>query len=355
MLTPMRKLFIIILISGAIVALPGVFKSFGDWIGGLSKTNQNKAAPTNAYEGMSEADQLKYALGQTPLTYTTYNQGSPTGTGYVSRDQAAAQGFSVPNPGSYTLTPLGDSSSFPGGSGTSGGSTYTTDITNKLSSLNALYEALYGDIEKTVQDRRSQYDTSYNKQLEDVTGAYTKSQEQLPNVYGARGLSNSSYFENALTDAAKTFNDTLGSIGQNRDQVYAQLGQYANQTKAGFQAGQNALKSINPANLDATTAQSLAAQLDQQIAALTQQRAGLGTNQEFISGLNRVAPSQQTGTNQLSKQLQTLVTSSAASFAKEQIAKGLIKAANLTDKNSQDYWFNYYQTLLGQQAQPRVA
>lgn len=239
---------------------------------------------------------------------------------------------------------------------TSGGTSYPDTsglqdaIRAKIQSIQQAYSMLNGNIDQFVQERAGQNTTNYNQQFDNLNRAYQTSGEQLAGAYGARGLGDSSFYGNAQSDAARTYGQNMNSLLQDQQNTNAQLGQYAAQNKAQFGAAGQQYNDLlnNLGQYDANQLSSLDSQLSGALTNAQSTAAGIGTNAEFINGLSQIAPQQNQGATQLAAQLQQLVTSGAPQFAKNQIAQGLIKQAQLNDPNAVAYWNDYYKRLLGQ-------
>lgn len=285
---------------------------------------QNVTKPTsNTIPGTNQPKYLDPTAGglATPALYAQY------GGGYASTPAVA--------PSSATSAPETDPNV----------PNYQNDVRNRISSLQSMYNQLYGNIDASVADRRNQLDQNYNQQQTQLNKDYGNSSAQLPVIYAGRGLSNSSYFENAQNDAGQAYQDALNQLNQGRDQNYSQLGQFAAQQKASLGAGQQQLGGIDVGSMtDPTSLLNLRNQLDQQLASLQQTSAGLGTNAEYINGLNAIAPVQNTGSAKLQQQLATLAQSNASTFAKQQILQGLMRSAGVNPKD-ENYWKSYFQSL----------
>jgi hypothetical protein len=223
------------------------------------------------------------------------------------------------------------------------------DVLGRIQSIQSAYNALNGGIDQQVGSQAQQLKQNYGTQLGNLNDAYKNTQNQEAGIFNARGLQDSSFYGNAQQNAGDTYNQNNQSILQNENNSLGQLGQYAASSKAGNQAGAQTYADIgnNIGQYDQTGLQNLQSSLYGVPQQLQAQLAGLGTNSQFVNGLNNITPVQNTGTTQLGNQLQTLVTSAAPQFAKNQIAQGLINQAQLTDPNAQNYWQNYYQQLLG--------
>lgn len=236
-----------------------------------------------------------------------------------------------------------------GGGGYSGPAMVRASLQDKIDALNNLYNIISNDISTLTQDRRGQLENSYGEQNTELTKQYEKSAGVLPNAFSARGIRDSSYYENAATDAADTYTKSQKQLATDKEQKLAELGRtYASQM-AGIQAGRGALGGYNP-SFYGTEADLAAARnnFDSQIGSLTQQHAGLGTDAGYRGQLNSIAPVKSTGASDLQAQLQKITQSSIPGFAKETIAKGLIK------QSGQDpaYWTDYYEKQAGGQSTP---
>lgn len=222
-------------------------------------------------------------------------------------------------------------------------------LQDKIDALNNLYNIITNDVNTLTTDRRNQLETGYGEQNANLTKQYEKSSGVLPNAFSARGIRDSSYYEGAAQDAADTYTNSQKQLQTDKESKLADLGRTAAGQLAGIQAGRGALGGYNP-SFYGTEADFNAAKgnFDSQIGQLTQQHAGLGTDAGYRGQLNSIAPIKSTGAADLQAQLQKITQSSIPGFAKETIAKGLIK------QSGQDpaYWQDYYEKQAGGQATP---
>lgn len=222
-------------------------------------------------------------------------------------------------------------------------------LQDKIDALNNLYNIITNDVNTLTTDRRNQLETGYGEQNANLTKQYEKSSGVLPNAFSARGIRDSSYYEGAAQDAADTYTNSQKQLQTDKESKLADLGRTAAGQLAGIQAGRGALGGYNP-SFYGTEADFNAAKgsFDSQIGQLTQQHAGLGTDAGYRGQLNAIAPIKSTGAADLQAQLQKITQSSIPGFAKETIAKGLIK------QSGQDpaYWEDFYAKQAGGQATP---
>jgi len=236
-----------------------------------------------------------------------------------------------------------------GGGGAAGPAMIRGSLQDKIDALNNLYNIITNDVNALTTDRRNQLETGYGEQNANLTKQYEKSAGVLPNAFSARGIRDSSYYEGAAQDAADTYTNSQKQLQTDKETKLADLGRTAAGQLAGIQAGRGALGGYNP-SFYGTEADFNAARgnFDNQIGQLTQQHAGLGTDAGYRGQLNSIAPIKSTGAADLQAQLQKITQSSIPGFAKETIAKGLIK------QSGQDpaYWTDYYEKQAGGQATP---
>lgn len=221
-----------------------------------------------------------------------------------------------------------------------------------IQSIQNAYNSLTNNITPVVQDKLNQYLSTYNQQTGDLNKSYGDTVGQTQNIFGARGLGDSSFLGNALDSATNTYNENLGDINTDKQNNLAAIGQYANglQNQASQGAAQYGSYLPNLGQYSSSDLQSLNSSLQSALPQVQSTVNGIGTNQDFLNTLNQYAPQANQGTSQLANQLQQLVTSSAPIFAKNQIASGIVNGANLQDPNAQSYWNNYYQQLLNGQS-----
>jgi DNA-binding transcriptional MerR regulator len=228
-------------------------------------------------------------------------------------------------------------------SGGGGGGYYTPTVTANLSdrinALNQMYDLVYRDIADLTQSRKSELEKSYGTQQQGLTTQYEDTARALPTQYGALGIKNSSYYENAAKKASDVYNQSVSQLEQDRQAKMADLGKFYETTMGQFQAGQQAVgrtpQTITGTQADVTAAQS---QLDQALQSLSGQRAGLKTNQQYMQSLQGIAPSQNMGADMLKKQLDELSVSSIPNFAKQTIGKDIIKKSGQDQTFYQDYF-----------------
>ena len=222
-------------------------------------------------------------------------------------------------------------------------------LSQKIAAINALYDALYGDLGTLYQSKRGELDENYKGERDKSTKAYEETARILPQQYAAQGVRYSSYYENADNKARDSYNEGLGELEKGYNQNLGQLGGAYNQQRTAFDVGRQQLGQINPGAYGSVSqAQGSLQNLNSLEGQLAQQRAGLGTNSSYIQQLNQIAPGKSTVPDALKKQLEELSTTSIPGSAKATIANGIIKQAG----TGQDtYWTDYFNKLLSGQGQ----
>ena len=283
--------------------------------------------------------------------------------GYNMPSQSGFNRGSVANPGSGGggLASDGTSTTTTSGSSYYGGTAAAYDpntdpsallsgrqtLRDKIAALNNLYGSIYGDLQNLANTKRGELEKNYGEQYQAADKGYQAGLGQIQNVMSSRGITDSSYNAEAQGTAKDAYTQDISNLDRAKQADLAKVAQFYNSAYGGLQGGQQQLAAINPDQYGAVSdIQGAVGQLDQQAQSLGQQRANLMTDSQLAQQLQGVAPAKSMTSDELTKQLQTLVTSSAPRFAKEQIAQGLIKRAQLQDPNAEAFWSDYFQKLL---------
>lgn len=220
-------------------------------------------------------------------------------------------------------------------------------LRDKIAALNNLYGSIYGDLQNLTNTKRNELENSYAGQYKAADQGYQTGLGQIQNVMSSRGITDSSYNAEAQGTAKDAYTQDISNLDRAKQSDLAKVAQYYNSAYGGLQGGQQQLAAINPDQYGTVSdINSAVSQLDQQAQSLGQQRTNLMTDSQLAQQLQGIAPAKSITSDELTKQLQTLVTSSAPRFAKEQIAQGLIKRAQLQDPNAEAFWSDYFQKLL---------
>lgn len=221
-------------------------------------------------------------------------------------------------------------------------------VRDKFNILKSVFDGIYGDVDNLIKEKADALNKNYDSQLTDMNKSYERGVGQNSLIYGARGLGDSSYLGDAQGQLKDNYDRSVEDATNTRQAQLADLGRYGATTKAGFDAQRNTYQNAmnNLDSYDEAGLNALSGNLDNATTQAGVQRAGLGTQGQFINQLNSITPVQQQFSSNLATKLQNLITSSAPVYAKKQIAQGLIKASTLNDQNAQSQWTNYFENLL---------
>ena len=232
-------------------------------------------------------------------------------------------------------------------------SAFMKTLQQKWATLGSVLNDIYGTIDTVTKDKAQSLADNYATQENQLAKDYASTSGATNSAYAGRGLADSSYLGEAQDANMNTYNDTLNSLAQDKQSKYAELGQYAAGQKAGVDAMRQQYNPIfqNLGQYDDSTLQSVGSSLDSSLASANSQKAGLGTDSQFIQQLNGITPITQQGSVQLQARLQNLVSSTAPASAKRQIAKGFIKAATVSDPTQANYWTSTFDQMLANSGQ----
>ena len=220
------------------------------------------------------------------------------------------------------------------------------DTRNRLQAAINAYNSLAGVAQTAYADQANKLRTSYQGQRDKLKNTLETTANNLTSAYQARGLGDSSFAANAQNSALNNYNTDLTNVQNNENQSISDLGsklqtaraQYE-AAKSGYQDFLNRIGTFGGSELGSIMNQ---AQLGMQNAA--QAQAGMGTQSENIAAITGVAP-KQLDTSQLQSQLQSIQNSGTSDFAKNAIARGMIKQATAGNPDQETYWTDYYNKL----------
>lgn len=229
-----------------------------------------------------------------------------------------------------------------GGGGAAAAPTVTADLSGKINALNDMYNVIYQDLGNLAKEKRGNLEKTFGTQRSNLDTSYQDTATQLPGQYNAQGIGQSSYYAKAAGKAQDVYNQNAQAIQDEQNQKLADLGQWYQSTLGQYQ-GQQAAVGGTPRSVTGTAAdvQGIQSGLDTQLNQLGQARTGLQGQGQNIAGLASIAPSQNTGADQLKKMLGELATSSIPDFAKQTIAKGKIQQSG----QDQTFYTDYFDKL----------
>lgn len=208
------------------------------------------------------------------------------------------------------------------------------DITGRGRDIDAIYSALFGDLTNLVKSRAGDLETQYGDQLKKAADQYAGALPEIENSYAAIGAADSTDTSDAKTKAKAGYEDTTKTIGKNKADDIAKLGQYDMEQRAKIQADKDAA-ARNVARAGETTdtdaLRSMRNDLETNLDQAGVTRAQLGTNgqaAQTVSGLTGDAGRFEQATNALD----SIIKSSMSGAVKEAAVKAITDNAGLSDE-----------------------
>lgn len=208
------------------------------------------------------------------------------------------------------------------------------DITGRGKDIDAIYAAIFGDLTNLVKSRGADLETQYGDQFKQAADKYASAIPDIENSYAAIGSADSTDNADAKTKAKAGYEDTTKTIGKNKADDIAKLGQYDMEQRAKVQAdkdaaARNVARAGETTDVDALRGMrnDLESNLDQ--AGVT--RAQLGTNGQAaqdVAGITQNAGRFEAATNALD----SILKSSMSGAVKEAAVKAVTDNAGLSDE-----------------------
>lgn len=215
--------------------------------------------------------------------------------------------------------------------------TLKSRIAGRGGEIEAIYNALFGDLDALLRSRDAELEDQYGGQLKKATETYTEAIPQIENSYAAIGSGDSTDNSDAKTKAKKGFDETTETIGKNKQKDKAALGQYGNEQRAKFTAdkasAQRAITSSNDTT-DVDALRGLDNDLSQNISQAGVTRATLAPDasaRQAITGLTGDNGRYDAAINALD----SIIKSSMSGSVKAAAVKAVTDAGGLSDEEKQ--------------------
>ncbi len=318
-----------------------------DWFKGLFGGNSAKKAYDQIPQAQKDLVAYKAGVGAgvpgRPETYATTAPIDNIPAKYVPTATAPADtGYGASGGG-------GGRSGGGGGGGAPRGPAFNPgfapgDIQNKINSINGVYNSIFGNLDRVASDKTNSTIKNYGDQSSQLGNDFAQNALQTANVYGGRGIADSSYYTNAKNTAKDIYDTNVSKLKTGQENDLAAIGQNLTQAKAGYNSTKSQIESYVPklGSMTAADLVSLGQNLDQIYRQATTDSSGIGTTQDFLGKLSAITPYQQTGSNQLKANLDKIVKSNTTQSAKDSIAAGLINSTPGADNNT---WMDYYKKI----------
>lgn len=204
-------------------------------------------------------------------------------------------------------------------------------VSNLVGSITGVYDALYGDIGNVAREKTAQLESTYGRQIDNLTGEYNDMFPTIGKGYSARGAYDSSYRQDAEATANRGFQRSLGDVNANKQQDLAKVGQYIAQTQADINAQKGGVTSILDqigGIEDENTLTNLRNELDTKLRTLQASRAGNQSQAQYLSTLNQTVPGASRA-GEIRTNLQNVLTSAVPTALKRSVATQLVNGAGL--------------------------
>lgn len=154
-------------------------------------------------------------------------------------------------------------------------------LTGKRQAVQDAYDALFNNLDTLLQSRTGELNTQYDQQFKKAGQDFADVLPTIDSSYAALGSYDSTQRGDNRSKAQKGYENTVATIGQNKQKDQAALGQYGNTSRAKFQADKEAaLRYIDsaPGTTDVQALQDANNNLDTNLSQTGVTRAGLGTD-----------------------------------------------------------------------------
>lgn len=169
-----------------------------------------------------------------------------------------------------------------------------TALRNEISGFGGevdnIYGSLFGSLDNLVRSRDTELETQYGEQFDKASKQYTSAIPEIETSYASLGAADSTDNTYAKNAAKGGFEDTTKTIGKNKEQDKAKLGQYSAEQRAKFEVDRDtARKNVGRAGEteDVDALRGLRNDLEQNIGAARVTGATLGTDEGAKGELSR--------------------------------------------------------------------
>lgn len=157
--------------------------------------------------------------------------------------------------------------------------------------LQDVYGSLFGNLDKLVKTRDAELESQYGEQFGKASKQYTSAIPEIETSYAALGAADSTDNTYAKNDAKAGFEDTTKTIGKNKSEDKAKLGQYSQEQRTKFEVDKdNARKQVDRAGQteDVSALRSMRNALEESLGAARVTGATLGTDKGAKGELSRL-------------------------------------------------------------------
>ena len=211
------------------------------------------------------------------------------------------------------------------------------EIGGKGGELDAIYAALFGELDNLIRSRDAELEEQYGGQLKKATEEYTGAIPTIESSYAALGAGESTDQSDAKTKAKKGFDETTETIGKNKQADKAKLGQYGNEQRAKFSVDRDSAKrNIGRAGEteDVDALRSLRNDIEGNIDSARVSRASLGTDQGARGEVSRITADAGRFQSAMNA-LDSIIKSSMSGSVKQAAVEAITDSAGLSEEEKQ--------------------
>lgn len=224
------------------------------------------------------------------------------------------------------------------------------EVRNLMGAFEQAFNEVLGKVDQLAAEKRGEFEKNYADQQMGLDKNFGTTSTGIDDQYSARNAYHSSYRENAQQQAKDAYETATGSLGQAKNKDLATVGQFAETQKAELGGSRPTFNVDDYGEVDdlLTIGQDVQAAVNK----IKTTGAGIGTNSQYLSKLNSIAPVQETGSAQLKTMLDKLaMTGESNPDAKRAIAQSTIAKIG----GDQSAWMDYFEKQLKQTGSGAVA
>lgn len=227
------------------------------------------------------------------------------------------------------------------------------NITDLVNGIKDIYNQRYGLVDKAAADQAGKLNERYGKETEEVTSQATNESNAAGGAFAARGTRDSSDYGNTVDDIKEGAAKQISDLGSELQENQGKIGSWAEGEKQSFDAQKGGLDTIVSRLQESTDPDELSSIRNSLDARITELRGGASaynTNQENVSALERISPSNARA-QQLKTTLSSILGSAADPGLKQTLAERLVSSANLSGEDAQRLLSGFSEDLTRQAEQ----
>jgi hypothetical protein len=204
------------------------------------------------------------------------------------------------------------------------------------------FEDVLRRVDAMAQEKRGAFEANYAQQQQGLDKNFGATTTGIDDQYSARNAYHSSYRENAQQQAKDAYDSATTQLGTAKGNDLASIGKFVDEQRASLNGSRPNYNLDEYGEVD--DLMEVQQNVDQALNKIRETGAGLGSNSEYMTRLNSIAPTQETGSAALKAQLDKLVNVGTNPDAKRAIAMTTIANAG----GDQTAWIDYFEKQLQQ-------